>query len=94
MMDINDALYIIPECINLFYSNNYPIIGVENQNGGGYIFIAQLFNQLLQVKLQEHMFFAGRSTNLYRQTFESIQSGITDIETCRPFNGQMISWME
>ena len=87
VMDINDALYIIPECINLFYSNNYPIIGIENQNGGGIIFIAQLFNQLLQVKLQEHMFFSGRSTNLYRQIFESIQSGITDIETCKPFNG-------
>ena len=87
MIDINDAFYIIQECINLFYSNNFPIIGIENQNGGGYIFIAQLFNQLLQVKLQEHMFFAGRSTNLYRQTFESLQSGIMDIETCKPFNG-------
>ena len=85
-MDINDAIDIILECINIFYSNNFPIIGIENQNGGGIIFIAQLFNQLLQVKLQEHMFFAGRSIDLFRQAYESIQSEIIDIETCKPFN--------
>ena len=87
MIDIDDYnLDIITECINLFYSNNFPIIGIENQNGGGNIFIAQFFIQLLQVKLQEHMFFSGRSTDLYSQAFESIRNGIIDIETCEPFN--------
>ena len=86
IMDIEDALYIIQKCINLFYSNNFPIIGIENQNGGGIILIAQVFSQLLQVKLQEHMFFSGRSTDLYSEMFDVIENQIIDIETCKPFN--------
>ena len=85
-MNINYAPEIILNCIDLFYSNNFPIIGIENQNGGGYIILAQIFNQLLQVKLKEHMFFSGRNTDLYREAFKRIQGEIIDIETCEPFN--------
>lgn len=67
-----EALNVIFECTNLFYQNNYPIIGIENQNGGGVINIAQFFHQLLQVKTIDRMHFSGRKTDLYRQVFENM----------------------
>ena len=40
----------ILECIDLFYSNNYPIIAIETLNGGGYGFIPLLQHQMMQMR--------------------------------------------
>ena len=83
MLDAYKTLDIIEQCINLFYSNNYPIIGIENQNGGGIIILAQAFHQFLQIKTQDRTYFSGRSTDLYKQT--SLYRNIIDVETCQTF---------
>ena len=85
MLDFFNAADVIIKCIQLFYSNNYPIIGIENHNGGGVILLAQIFHQLLQVKIQDNMFFAGRSTNYFKKAIEPFFSNIIDVETCQPF---------
>ena len=41
---------VILQCMELFYSNDYPIIGIENQNGGGHVILAKIFHQLLQIE--------------------------------------------
>lgn len=82
MLNYEEALDIIIQCNILFYSNNYPIIGIENQNGGGIINLAQIFHQLLQIKIQDRTYFSGRSTDLYKQ---NLLFNITDVETCQTF---------
>ena len=81
-----NATNIIIKCIELFYKNDYPIIGIENHNGGGLIALAQIFHQLLQLNIQDRMHFAGRSTNYFKKKFESNLTLIIDAETCKHFN--------
>ena len=81
-LNFTKTLGIIIECINLFYSNNYPIIGIENQNYGGDVVLAQIFHQFLQIKIQGRTYFSGRSTDIYKKF--SIHN-IIDVETCQEF---------
>ena len=85
MLDLLQSLDIIYLCTELFHNNNYPIIGIENQNGGGYIPLAQAFHQLLQIKTQNHMFFAGRSTEIFKNKIKGNLGFMVNIETCKPF---------
>ena len=85
-LDITTAPDIIRKCALLFYSNDYPIIGIENLNGGGIIILAQIFHQLLQIKIQDRMHFAGKSTNFYKKEIKVIFNDIINVETCKPFN--------
>ncbi len=43
-------------CFILFYSNNYKIIGIENQNGGGYAHFYQFWHQFIQPKTLDKTF--------------------------------------
>ena len=85
-LDLMNATNIIIKCIELFYKNDYPIIGIENHNVGGLIALAQIFHQLLQLNIQDRMHFAGRSTNYFKKKFESNLTLIIDAETCKHFN--------
>jgi len=85
MLNVAPALNIILECTKLFYQNNYPIIGIENQNGGGVIILAQVFHQLLQVKTYDRMHFSGRKTDINKQDYENMIYGKIDVETCKKF---------
>ena len=74
----------ILQCIKLFYDNDFPVIGIENQNGGGVILLAQIFHQLLQINILDRMLFSGKSTDLYKESGPINQ--ILDVETCKPFD--------
>ena len=86
LLDIEKASIIILQCMEKFYSNDYPIIGIENQNNGGAILLAKIFHQLLQIKTLNRMHFSGRSTDLYKQAIKDFMSEVINIETCKPFN--------
>jgi ribosomal protein S1 len=84
---LNDtALNVILHCARLFYQNDYPIIGIENQNGGGKIILAQVFHQLLQVRIRDRMYFSGRKNDINKHDFENMIYGTIDVETCNQFN--------
>ena len=84
---LNDtALNVILHCARLFYQNDYPIIGIENQNGGGKIILAQVFHQLLQVRIRDRMYFSGRKNDINKHDFENMIYGTIDVETCKQFN--------
>ena len=82
-LHIDNTTDIILKCMELFYSNDYPIIGIENQNGGGEIFLAKIFHQLLQLKILDRMHFSGRNDDLYIQAIKNFTGIIVNIETCK-----------
>ena len=84
--DVYYAVDVIKNCTKMFYGNDYPIIGIEDKNGGGIIILAELFHQLLQIKTQDHIYSSGRSTELYKQEFIYNLENTINIETCKPFN--------
>ena len=86
MLDIQKANEVIENCTDLFYSNDYPIIGIENQNGGGIIPLAKKFHQSLNLITLDRMCFSGRSTNLYNQQIKDSLFVLTNSETCKPLH--------
>ena len=86
LLHFDNATDTILQCIELFYSNDYPIIGIENLNGGGDILLAKIFHQLLQVKILDRMHFSGRNTDFYKQELKDYVSEIFNVETCKAFN--------
>ena len=47
---LDNAIEVMIKCAELFYSNNYKIIGIENQNEGGIILLYEVWHQLIQQK--------------------------------------------
>ena len=54
----NDALDVMIKCSELFYSNEYKIIGIENKNGGGSAALYIIWHQLIQPKTISKNFFS------------------------------------
>ena len=82
---IDNALEVMINCSELFYSNDYKIIGIENQNGGGYANLYGVWHQLIQQKTMdknyrsminnEKSFEFFKKSNLYRS--------YANVETCK-----------
>ena len=77
---------VIINCAKLFFSNKYPIIGIENFNGGGLISMAQVLHQLIQIKTQDRTYFSGRKSDLYKKEATNLFQQMANIETCKPYN--------
>ena len=52
------AMDLFYNCTELFYSNDYPIIGIENNNGGGFGILGVYLSQLLQINVDFQVFNA------------------------------------
>lgn len=57
------AMDLFYNCTELFYSNDYPIIGIENQNGGGFGILGVYLSQLLQINVDFQVFNAIKPNN-------------------------------
>ena len=57
------AMDLFYNCAELFYSNDYPIIGIENQNGGGFGILGLYLSQLLQINVDFQMIGAIKPNN-------------------------------
>ena len=79
--NVKHAFEVIINCTELFYKNDYPIIGIENMNTGGLIFFAEAFHQLLQIKTLNRLYFSGRNSNIYKKGMERILKNYINVET-------------
>ena len=87
--DIKEYNKTIYDCVQLFDSNNFPIILLSILNQGGVISNAQLLLELLSPKTTINMYGAFRNNGIYKgkKTIENeILSGFSDFEKCESLN--------
>ena len=85
---------VVEDCTEMFYSNDYPIVGIESYNGGGTCKLSYYFQELLQVKILPSPHYSTKKSELMREYVEANISDITndpdmyqriDLKTCEPF---------
>ena len=93
--EYKNALEVVENCTEEFYSNDYPIVGIESRNGGGVCKLSFYFQELLQVKILPTPHYSVKLSNLMKNYVEANISEIygdpdmfqrIDIETCKPFS--------
>ena len=83
--NIYEAINVMVKCSELFYSNNYKIIGIENLNGGGYASLYEVWHQLIQMKTLDKTYRALLRNSFiddYMTKYE-YYSSYANAETCR-----------
>ena len=82
-----EAMEVMIDCSELFYSNDYKIIGIENHNTGGTALLYQFWHQLLQQKTLDKTFFSLIYNEKAFEFFKKINKheNLADIETCKFF---------
>ena len=93
--DYFNALEVVENCTELFYSNPYKVVGIESYNGGGVCKLSFYFQELLQVKILPTPHYSTKISKLMKEYVEANISVITsdpdmyervDIETCKAFS--------
>ena len=84
--EYDEALEVINNCTELFYSNSYPIVGIESNNGGGIIEVSLYFQQFLQVKIKQKTFFSTKVSDLMKEEMEKDLNDIISIDTCNKYS--------
>ena len=78
--------YVFYKCFSLFNENNYPIIGIENENGGGIVELSVLLQNLLQPKIAQNLHFSMKHNDKIKFAYGSIFNETTNIENCETYN--------
>ena len=76
----DDYEEIVKKCTEEFYSNSFPIIGIENQNLGGSDYANALVQQFTQVKILQRHHESIKLTELTNKLVP--KDNMFDIETC------------
>ena len=74
----------ILECIDLVYSNEYPIIIIETMNGGGWAFIPMLMHQLVQMRSTNRAYFSYGLSETAKEYLKYDYYDDINLETCEP----------
>jgi len=82
---LDNAIEVMIKCSELFYSNDYKLIGIENQNGGGIAILYEVWHQLIQQKTLDKSY---RSLINNEKAFEFFKkthfyTTYANIETCK-----------
>ena len=85
-LDFYKAPYTFYNCISLFNENKYPIIGIENENGGGYVELSVLLQNILQPKISQNLHFSMKNNDKIKFAFGNIFNVTSNIETCETYN--------
>ena len=89
-----EAIKVIENCTEMFYTNDYKIVGIESHNRGGVVKLGYYFLQLLQVKILPTLHISTLKTELMKNYVEADIEIIKidpdmyqriNIETCEPF---------
>ena len=70
------------DCTRLFYSNEYPIIIIEDHNGGGSANLLLLMHQILQIRTADRSYESFRISDISRKFFNTRIWNFVDMETC------------
>ena len=90
-----NAIEVVENCTEEFYSNTYPIVGIESFNGGGICKLSFYFQELLQTKILPTPHYSVKLSELMKEYVEADIDVINtdpdmyqriDIETCKPFS--------
>jgi hypothetical protein len=71
---------VMEECFETFYSNDYKIIIIEDQNGGGLTGLCEPFTEYLRPKINKGDFNAIKSSQMNSEFIASSQ--VLNPETC------------
>ena len=74
---------VMEECFETFYSNDYKIIIIEDQNGGGLTGLCEPFTEYLRPKINKGDFNAIKSSQMNSDFIASSQ--VLNPETCLPY---------
>jgi hypothetical protein len=85
MFDMNLAEEILTNCTTLFHSNNYPVVVIQNRNGGGYGQISIALAQILQVKILTRDYLSYKPLEFLREGYEQAPETFLNVDTCRPY---------
>ena len=82
--DLEDYLEIVDSCFNKMDENDYPIIAITDNNGGGYILLSSVLQETLQPDMVARNFFAFKNDETTKKTMKDFikDSGYNDPETC------------
>ena len=82
---IDDAINVMVKCSDLFYSNKYKIIGIENLNGGGTAMLYEVWHQLIQQKTLDKTYRSiMRNDDIFQYMKDfGFYPGYSNIETCK-----------
>ena len=84
-MEEKEMIDLIYKCGKLFHSNNYKIVGIESNNGGGLYILPIYLGQLLQPKICKNKFLVAlRKNDFLKEIFTISQNDFKDLETCKP----------
>ena len=93
---VQDSFYLAPsaagiifKCAELFHLNNYPIIIIEDQNGGGDQRLSYLMIQLFQMRTVERSYSSLRYTEnlpIFDHDFDLENSNYYNPTTCKKIN--------
>ena len=82
-INVMNAYSKVLECFEIFYSNEYPIIIIEDHNGGGYANLLIFMHQILQLRLTDRSYESFRISDISKNYFNSKKWDFVDIETCQ-----------
>ena len=83
----NDAIGKIIKCVELFFSNDYPIIIIESNNGGGLVLLYSIFLQILQPRIEFRDYRSYRVTPTSEAYFNGLTLGrLIDTFDCSEIN--------
>ena len=77
-----NAIGIIFQCAELFYTNNYPLIIIETFNGGGIAQLYMMMHQVLQVRTVDRSYFSYKISESTKKFFKEIKWDGYDVQTC------------
>ena len=72
---------VVKKCFEEFYSNSFPIIGIESKNPGG-LYLFPLVQQLTQLKILQRQHISIKLTEFMDRVIP--KNSFLDIETCEP----------
>jgi hypothetical protein len=83
-LNFNEYENIMDECFSKFYSNDYKIIIIEDNNGGGYTELCIPFTKYVNPKISNPFTSSMKSINLMLKNYLRTDENLNP-ETCFPY---------
>ena len=78
---VKDAEDKFFKCIDLFYTNNHPIVIIQSRNPGGYVDFALFLIQLLQPRIANNLYISFKSNQFVLNNYKLENSKVKTCES-------------